>query len=87
MKAMGFTDGYLLRLVVREGIILSIIGYIPGSLLAMGFYKAMNLATGIPIAPTWERAGLLLVLTFFMCFLSGVMATRKLRSADPADVF
>jgi putative ABC transport system permease protein len=87
MKAMGFTDGFLLRLVVRQGLILSVVGYVPGSLLAIGFYKAVNLATGIPIQPTWERAGLLLGLTSLMCFLSGVLATRKLRSADPADVF
>lgn len=87
MKAMGFTDGFLLRLVVKQGVILSIVGYIPGTLLALAFYKAVNAATGIPIQPTWERAGFLLGLTCLMCFLSGVMATRKLRAADPADVF
>jgi putative ABC transport system permease protein len=87
MKAMGFTDGFLLRLVVREGIILSVVGYIPGSLLAMAFYKAVNAATGIPIQANWERAVLLFGLTFLMCLMSGAMATRRLRAADPADVF
>jgi putative ABC transport system permease protein len=87
MKAMGFTDGYLLRLVVKQGIILSAVGYLPGTLLALAFYKAMNIATGIPVQPTWERAGMLLGLTFLMCLLSGAMATRRLRAADPADVF
>jgi putative ABC transport system permease protein len=87
MKAIGFTDGYLFRLVVREGVILSVVGFIPGSLLAMALYKAINHATGIPIEATWERAVLLLGLTILMCLLSGLMATRRLRAADPADVF
>jgi putative ABC transport system permease protein len=87
MKAIGFSDGFLLQLVIRQAIILSVLGYVPGSLLAIGVYKAMNLATGIPVYATWERAGLLLLVTSLMCLMSGAMATRRLRSADPADVF
>ena len=79
MKAMGFADGFLLRLVIRQGLILAILGYIPGSLFAIAFYKVVQAGTSIPITPTWERAGLLLALTCVMCLLSGAMATRKLR--------
>lgn len=87
MKALGFADGFLLRLVVRQGLILAILGYIPGSLLAMAMYKFVQVGTSIPVTPTWERAWQLFLVTCLMCFLSGAMATRKLRSADPADVF
>lgn len=87
MKAMGFADGYLLRLVIRQGLILAFLGYIPGALLAMLLYQGVQAATGIPVTPTWERAWQLFVVTCLMCFLSGAMATRKLRAADPADVF
>jgi putative ABC transport system permease protein len=87
MKAMGFGDGFLLRLVIRQGMILSVLGYVPGSLLAIAFYKVVEAGTSIPVTPTLERAGVLFLLTTLMCFLSGAMATRRLRSADPADVF
>jgi putative ABC transport system permease protein len=87
MKAMGFTDGFLLRLVIGQGLLLAILGYIPGSLLAIGFYRIVQWGTSIPVTPTWERTWLLFALTCLMCFLSSVLATRKLRSADPADVF
>lgn len=87
MKAMGFPDGYLLRLVIRQGLILAILGYVPGSLLAVAFYKVVQMGTSIPVTPTWERAGTLFVLTCLMCLTSGALATRKLRAADPADVF
>ncbi len=87
LKAMGFTDGYLLRIVLGQGLILSILGYIPGTILAMVVYLVLWKVTNLPIVPTWERGVFLLVLTVLMCFLSGMVAVRKLRSADPADVF
>lgn len=87
MKAMGFTDNFLLWIVIRQGLLLSILGYIPGSLLAIGFYKIIQVGTAIPVAANWERAIFLLVLTCLMCLMSGAMATGRLRAADPADVF
>lgn len=30
---------------------------------------------------------MVLVMTILMCFMSGVIAVRKLRAADPADIF
>ena len=36
---------------------------------------------------TGGRAVAVLVLTMGMCLLSGLLATQKLRSADPADLF
>jgi putative ABC transport system permease protein len=87
LKAMGFTDGYLLRIVLGQGLILSVLGYIPGTILAFFVYHVLTEVTNLPILPTWERGILLLVLTVLMCFLSGILAVRKLRSADPADVF
>jgi hypothetical protein len=36
---------------------------------------------------TWPRALGVLALTVGMCMASALMALRKVRSADPADVF
>jgi putative ABC transport system permease protein len=36
---------------------------------------------------TVSRAIFVLLLTFIMCLCSGLLATGKLRSADPADLF
>lgn len=87
MKAMGFSDGSLLMLVIRQGFYLAVIGFAFGSLLAFIAMAVMRHFTGIPIAPTWQRAEILFRLTCLMCFFSSALATRKLRSADPADVF
>ena len=87
MKAMGFSDRSLLLLVIRQGFYLAVIGFVLGSILAFIAMSVMRFYTGIPIAPTWQRAELLFRLTCLMCFFSSALATRKLRSADPADVF
>ncbi|HBE32921.1 MAG TPA: ABC transporter, partial [Cyanobacteria bacterium UBA11368] len=36
LKAMGYTDGYLLGALMQEALILAVLGYIPGFLLSLG---------------------------------------------------
>jgi putative ABC transport system permease protein len=86
-KAMGYHNGYLLSVVFEEAIILAFLGFIPGALLPIGLYALAAQATALPIYMTFARAVLVLVLTVVMCALSGAIATRKLQSADPADMF
>lgn len=87
LKAIGYSDRYLLGVLTQEALLLAILGYIPGFILSFGLYQVAYAATLLPIAMTLERAGLVLVLTIIMCSVSGAIAMRKLRSADPADVF
>ena len=87
LKAMGYTDFYLLTVVFQESVILAILGYIPGGLIANMMYNLTKNATNLPIGMTEQRAILVLVLTFIMCFVSGAIAVRKLSAADPADIF
>lgn len=87
MKAMGFTDFFLLGIVMRQGMYLAILGYFPGLILAMIVYTIMRSVTQIPISMTFSRALTIFVLTLIMCALSGAITVRKLKDADPADVF
>ena len=87
LKAMGYTDLYLLTVVFQEAIILACIGYIPGASLAMVLYFNAARATGLPIAMTVSKAITVLILTAVMCCIAGGISVGKLRSADPADIF
>jgi putative ABC transport system permease protein len=87
LKAMGYTDRYFLIVLLQEALLLAVLGYIPGFILSFGLYQLAYVATLLPIAMTGERAVLVLILTIIMCSASGAVAMRKLRSADPADVF
>jgi putative ABC transport system permease protein len=87
LKAMGYTNRDLSGLVVREAAILAVLGFVPGLLVAIGLYAVTREATRLPLAMTVGRAGAVLLLTFGMCGVSALMALRKVRSADPAEVF
>ena len=87
MKAMGFTDGYLLRLVLWQSGILAVLGYFPGFLLALGLYQVATRAIQMPFQMTWSRAVSIFLLTLLMCGVSGAVAVRKAWTADPAEVF
>ncbi len=87
LKAMGYTDFYLLTVVFQEALILSIVGFFPGMLAAVGLYTMTRNATNLPLLMTVARATTVLILTMVMCTISGAIAVRKLRAADPADMF
>lgn len=87
LKAMGYTDGYLFRIIMVEALILAIAGFVPGLIASLGLYKIAQAATLYPLTMPPERIALVLSLTVAMCVLSGLIASRKLRSADPAALF
>jgi putative ABC transport system permease protein len=87
LKAIGYTDRYLLFVVFQEAMILAILGYLPGVSISLIVYNGMRNATLLPIIMTVSRALLISTLTFLMCFISGAISIQKLRSADPAEIF
>jgi putative ABC transport system permease protein len=87
LKAMGYTNRYLAALVLMEALILAVAGYLPGLAVCHWLYGITQSATMLPMRLTAERAVLVLGLTAVMCAGSGVVAMRKLRAADPADIF
>ncbi|MEH2455703.1 ABC transporter permease DevC [Nostoc sp.] len=86
-KAMGYNNLYLLSVVFEEAVILAVLGFIPGAIVPLGLYHLTRNATNLPVYMTLARALTVLVLTMTMCIISGAIATRKLQSADPADMF
>jgi putative ABC transport system permease protein len=87
LKAIGFTDRYLLGVVFEESTILAALGFVPGLAISLGLYEIVRRAVDMPIAMTPMRVVAVAVLTIVMCAASGAFAVRKLRKADPADVF
>jgi len=87
LKAMGYTNGYLARVVLQESAILAVAGFVPALLLTWQLFAQAGAATNLPLRLTTGLAGQVLVLTVAMCVGAGLLALRKVRSADPADVF
>lgn len=87
LKAMGYSDRYLVNVLIQEALILAVLGFIPGSFLSLGLYNLAKTATLLPIVMTLNRSLTVFSLTVIMCVFSGAIAMRKLQAADPADVF
>ena len=87
LKAMGYSDRFLLVMLMQEALLLAALGFLPGLVISIGLYRLTYAATLLPIAIKFNRALVVFVLTLLMCGVSGLLATRKLRAVDPADVF
>jgi putative ABC transport system permease protein len=87
LKAMGYTDQKLARVVISQALILSLLGFVPGLAVSQVLYVITSLWANIPIEMTWPRVGGVLLLTIAMCAASGVAALRKVWVADPAELF
>jgi putative ABC transport system permease protein len=87
LKAIGYPHKYFLIVIFQEALILAVLGYLPGFAFALFLYQKAREATLLPVFMSFERAIQVLILTIFMCFISGAIAIRKLRAAEPADIF
>jgi putative ABC transport system permease protein len=87
LMAIGYQNTYFFWLVLRQSLFLAAMGYVPGFLIALVLYSVTRQATLLPVFMTVQRGLSLFVLTIFMCCFAGLVATRKLREADPAEIF
>lgn len=87
LKSIGFKDSYFISLILQESIILSVLGFIPGAAFTAGLYYVTRRVAYMPTVFQWDNAGIVLGLTIVMCMIAGALATRKLRHANPADIF
>lgn len=87
LKAMGYPNTYLFGVVFQEAVILAVLGYLPGMLISLGLYRLTADATRLPMQMTVPLAVSVVLLAVIMCCVSGAIALRKIRSADPAEIF
>ena len=86
LKAMGFSDGWLVAIVLEKALILAALGFVPGLVVAAAIYRIAGEATRLPMDMTIGSGLLVLVFTMLMCSAAGLFAARRLRTADPAEL-
>ncbi len=87
LKAMGYSSGALLRVIVEEGIYLAILGFAIGMLISLVLARYLEHQTGLNLDVRPADSLIIFALTVIMCVLSGLLAGRKLSSVDPAELF
>jgi putative ABC transport system permease protein len=87
LKAMGYSPRFFLFFVLEESLYLAVLGFIPGVLGAAICYAGIASATGLLMRLSANRACAVFLLTLAMCVVSGLLAIRRLHTAQPADLF
>jgi putative ABC transport system permease protein len=87
LKAMGYSNRFLVGVTIQEGIYLGVLGFFPGLAVSAGAYVALHAASGMLMKLTAARVVLVFVLTVLMCAVSGLLAVRRVLGSDPAEVF
>jgi putative ABC transport system permease protein len=87
LKAMGYSGFYLSRVVLGAALILAVTGFIPGLLLSFFLYDVVGSATFLPLRLDFAMGATVFLMIFVMCAIAGLLAVRKLRDANPADMF
>ena len=84
---MGYTQRFMLGIVTGASLILGLLGFVPGWAASLGLYHLTASSTGLPMTLGVGKTTLVLLLTMTMCLVSGSLAMRRLRAANPADMF
>ncbi len=87
LKAVGFSKGFLVGIVLKEALLLSVLGFFPGLLASYGLYAFIEHFTMIVMILNFERIFSIFLLTVVMCIIAGLIAVKKVLSADPAELF
>ena len=87
LRAMGYNMGYLYSVVIRQGMVISLMGYIPSLGLGTLAYVIIRKGTNIGVEMTSSIMVAVFVLSIISSSLSAILVTRRLWAADPAEIF
>ena len=87
LKAMGFSDGFLKRIVLEQAFLLSCGGFVLGLAVAYFLYNYIADVTALVVRLSLVSAGTIFLLTAAMSGVAGLLAVRKAIRADPAELY
>lgn len=74
-------------MALGAALILALFGFVLGALLSSILYGMIASASFLPLCMETARAVAVFVPIFAMCAIAGLLAMRKRRDGDPADMF
>lgn len=87
LRAMGYSDGFIRRVILEQAGLLSVAGFVVGLAAAAGIYYYIQNETALIMQITLARGLFGFFLTAGMCVAGGLLAMRRVTLADPADLY
>lgn len=87
LKAIGYTEGSLLGIVVSLAVLMAMIGFVPSLMLATVINAVLRRLTLLPLDMTAGLILTVLALALIMAAISALSSARVLRRADPIELF
>jgi putative ABC transport system permease protein len=87
LKAIGYSDLYLARVIQTQALIYAAACFPPAVALAVVAYRATETLASVPMELTGRNVLTALVVIVGSSQLAGILSLRKLRRADPAELF
>ncbi|MBZ5564027.1 MAG: ABC transporter permease [Acidobacteriia bacterium] len=86
LKAMGASNGYIYRVIIKQAVISALLGYLAGMAVSV-FVVHASKTGGASIILPWPMGVGMLGLTLLMCVVAAIVSINKVTRIDPAMVF
>ena len=87
LRAIGYNQGFFVRLVAIIAITIALVTYIPSILTTFLIYQVASSATRLPLILKDSYLIEVLFLVIVMGLVATFVTTKKLKQADPVDLF
>jgi len=87
LKAMGYRNGYLIKVVLQQAVFYALLGYVPAWILCYFIFRVVGDLVLIPAGMSVGLSVISIALSLGMCIGSALIAVRRVIAADPAELF
>ncbi len=87
LKAMGFSEGFLRGVIVAQALLLAVGGFAGGLAFAWLCYAYIAGRTALAVELSPASISFIFVLASGMCVVAGLLALRRVSTADPAELY
>lgn len=87
LKAMGFSSGFLRRVILEQAAVLAVTGFAAGLVFSWFADRYVAHQSMLPIRITLQTGGVVFLLGMVMCMVAGLLAVRRAAVADPASLY
>lgn len=87
LRAIGYQQSFFSAVVGFIAIVLSIVAYIPSTLMAWGVYRLAAESSKLPLRMNIPDMASIFSLVLIMALTATLLSVGKIRKADPVDLF